>query len=61
MVNTEQCKGCYFWKNINSSGTAYKGSEKCCHYLIITGECKKRDGDKCLSRRLMRRKVKQCG
>ena len=52
-MNTEQCNGCYFWRSLHGTGaTAYK--DKCCHYLLITGERRKRDGDKCLSRRRRR-------
>jgi hypothetical protein len=44
----KQCEGCYYWRGL--SGT-WGGGDKACHYLIDNGQSRKRDGDKCLSRR----------
>lgn len=44
--NTRQCRGCSYWRRITSNaGAAY-----CCHYMLDTGCCRERDGDRCLSR-----------
>ena len=44
--NTKQCRGCTYWRRITSN----PGATYCCHHLLWTGKCRKRDGDRCLSR-----------
>lgn len=46
-MNTEQCKGCRYWKSTNGTEKA----EHFCHYLLMNGKMRPRDGDKCLGRR----------
>lgn len=38
------CRGCIHWRAAGGAGL-----EKCCHYLLITGEGRVRDGERCLS------------
>jgi hypothetical protein len=45
MPNNETCQNCIYWKNISD----YSQGSKCCHYLLIKGTSRQRDGDKCLS------------
>lgn len=45
-MNTKQCKGCAYW----NSGTGDKQCLKFCHYMLLTGKRRERDGDLCLSR-----------
>ena len=52
-MNTKQCEKCKYWK----TGNRGLGSEmdfKFCHYLIVTGMCRERNGDECYSRKLKR-------
>lgn len=44
--NTRQCRGCSYWRRITSNA----GETYCCHYMLDTGHCRERDGDRCLSR-----------
>lgn len=44
--NTKQCRGCTYWVKIIGAGDV----THCCHYLLHTGKCRERDGDRCLSR-----------
>ena len=48
-MNTKQCKGCRYWKNDNASYLA--GGLMFCHHLLYTGKRRKKDGDKCLSKK----------
>ena len=43
-MEKNQCEKCTYWKPLCSCM-----QEKCCHYLLITGEGRARDGEKCLS------------
>lgn len=36
------CEGCYYWKYLDSR---YGSSMKCCHYLLINGTRRPRDGN----------------
>ena len=46
-MNTKQCKDCIFWGNADGSGQTIKF----CHHLLLTGKRRKKDGDKCLSKK----------
>ena len=48
-MNTEQCNGCYYWRAAN--GEHQSITLHFCHHLLMTGKCRKRDGDTCLSRK----------
>lgn len=43
----KQCDGCVYYKSLGDCGD---GTEKACHYLLICGEMRKRDGRGCRSR-----------
>lgn len=46
-MNTEQCKGCGYWKPLYPCSTKVP---KACHYMLMTDERRKRTPDgKCLS------------
>jgi hypothetical protein len=47
-MDNKQCEGCYYWRGLSST---WGGGDKACHYLIETGKMKRRDGNKCLSKR----------
>lgn len=52
--NAEMCKGCFWWRNVQSNGaTGYK--DKACHKLLMTGERWERSSQGCLSKKLIRR------
>ena len=43
----KQCEGCIYYKSLGACG---EGTEKACHYLLICGKPRVRDGEKCRSR-----------
>ena len=46
-MNLEQCKGCSYFRAL---GWAGNGGFKACHYLLYTGDMRRRDGDNCFER-----------
>lgn len=47
-MNTEQCRGCAYWKSLSGG---FKKNDRVCHHLLKTGLMRKREGDRCLSRK----------
>lgn len=43
----KQCEGCVYYKSLGACG---EGTESACHYLLIRGKMRERDGDNCCSR-----------
>lgn len=43
----EQCNDCGYWRTAGCGASVE--SFRFCHHLLDTGNCRKRDGDKCLS------------
>lgn len=43
----KQCEGCVYYKSLGACG---EGTERACHYLLIRGKMRERDGDNCCSR-----------
>ena len=46
-MNTEQCKGCVYWNSANGM----KIVDHFCHYLLVNGKMRPREGEKCLGRK----------
>ena len=46
-MNTEQCKGCVYWNSANGM----KKVDHFCHYLLVNGKMRPREGEKCLGRK----------
>lgn len=46
-MNTEQCKGCVYWNSANGMKTV----DHFCHYLLVNGKMRPREGEKCLGRK----------
>lgn len=42
----DPCYGCSYWRRISGMD----GVSHCCHYLLLTGKRRERDGDRCLSK-----------
>ena len=42
-----QCAGCIYYKSLGACG---EWTEKACHYLLICGKPRVRDGEKCRAR-----------
>jgi hypothetical protein len=51
-MNTKQCKGCIYWRNLYQGHNTVKSPWYACHYLIDNMTPRKRDGDTCYSRKL---------
>ena len=51
-MGSKQREGCVYWQ----SGNGDKQCFRFCHYMLYTGEMRKRDGDRCYSRSTKRRK-----
>lgn len=52
-MDTKQCSGCWYWRGANGDKSQ---CFKFCHYMVLTGKRRERDGDKCLSRTTQRQK-----
>lgn len=39
-----QCEGCIYWKSLSGCG-----GDACCHYILMEGHSRARDGEKCFS------------
>ena len=46
-MNRDRCKGCSYFRAL---GWAGNDGFKACHYLLYTGNMRRRDGDNCFER-----------
>ncbi len=52
-MNTKQCAKCKYWRT-GGGGCGSERAFKFCHFLLVTGMRRERNGDECMSRKLKR-------
>lgn len=43
-MEKNRCEGCIYWKSLSGCG-----GDACCHYILMEGHRRVRDGEKCYS------------
>ena len=43
-MEKNRCEGCIYWKSLSGYG-----GDACCHYILMEGHSRVRDGEKCCS------------